>query len=247
MKISQNRAPHGVTITGITVSIIISIFSLAGCTSTDLVAKYANTAFAAVAAASLDRVAWSEEDYGWSISSPEGDQFHLSSDFSRNAATGGMADMEKPDAEFVFEASPFIAAGLDITKLPPAEGIKYELEDGKFMLHFELGSDVFAPDAKKSIEATFAEMVKYQRSRIGYHEKLDHYGIKLGNGNMFEWARDMSKNDKDIVFVLNPEPFIAAGVDPAKIQGWIFAKVEMKDDAGKTVQVDKLLKPFNLK
>jgi len=234
-------------LTGLIISIAISILSVAGCSSTDLVAKYANATFASVAAASGSRVAWSEEDYGWSITSPDGDQFHLSSDFSRNGAMGGMADMEKPDAEFAFDAAPFIAAGLDIAKLPASEGIKYEIEDGMFMLHFELGSDAFAPDAKKSIEATFAELVKHQRTRIGYHEKLDHYGIKLGNGNMFEWARDMSKNDKDIVFVLNPEPFIKAGVDPAKIQGWIFAKVEMKDDAGKTVQVDKLLKPFNLK
>jgi hypothetical protein len=57
----------------------------------------------------------------------------------------------------------------------------------------------------------------------------------------------MSKNDKDIVWVLNPEPFIAAGVDPGKIQGWVFAKVETKDDAGKTILVDRLLKPFNIK
>lgn len=247
MKFSQTGVLHAVTITGILITIAISVLSVAGCTSTDLVAKYANTTFAAVAAASGDGVAWSEEDYGWSLSSSDGDQLYLSSDFSRNASSGGMADMEKPDAEFVFDAAPFVAAGLDIAKLPPVEGIKYESENGMFMLHFELGSDVFAADAKKSIGSTFAELVKYQRSRIGYHEKLDHYGIKLGNGNMFEWARDMSKNDKDIVFVLNPEPFIAAGADPAKIQGWIFAKVEMKDDAGKTAQVDKLLKPFNLK
>ena len=64
---------------------------------------------------------------------------------------------------------------------------------------------------------------------------------------MFEWAKDMASNDKDIVFVLNPEPFIAAGVDPSKIDGWIFAKVETKDESGKTVFVDKLLKAFNLK
>jgi hypothetical protein len=115
------------------------------------------------------------------------------------------------------------------------------------MYHFELGSDGFAADAKKSIEATFAQIVKSQRARIGYHEKLDHYGIKLGGGNMLEWAKDMSKNDKDLVFVLDPAPFIAAGVDPAKIAGWAFAKVETKDDSGKTIQVDKILRPYNLK
>lgn len=228
---------------------IVTIFTLSftGCGATDVVAKVANTSFASVIAASGDRIAWSEEDFAWGLSSPDGDQVLFSSDFSRNASAGDMADMDKPDVEFVFDAAPFIAAGLDIAKLPLVEGIKYEFEDGTFMYHFELGSDKFAPNAKSSLGATFAEIVRLQRDRIGYHEKLDHYGIKLGNGNMFEWAKDMSKNDKDIVFVLNPEPFIAAGVDPSKIQGWIFAKVETKDDAGKTILVDKLLKPFNLK
>ena len=231
-------------------AVAIAAVSFAGCAATDIVAKVANTSFGAVVAASGSRVAWSDADQAWALSSPNGDQLLLSPDFSRNNAGGtsaSAADLDKPDAEFVFDAAPFVAAGLDISKLPAADGIKYELEDGKFMVHFELGADKFSPDAKRSIEATFAELVKFQRPRIGYHEKLDHYGIKLGNGNMFEWAKDMSTNDKDIVFVLNPEPFIAAGIDPSKIEGWAFAKVEMKDDAGKTVLVDKLLKPFNLK
>ena len=64
---------------------------------------------------------------------------------------------------------------------------------------------------------------------------------------MFEWAKDIAKNDKDIIWVLNPEPFIAAGVDPGKIQGWIFAKVRTTDATGETIFVDKLLKPFNIK
>jgi len=69
----------------------------------------------------------------------------------------------------------------------------------------------------------------------------------LGDGNMFEWAKNLSANDKDIVFVLAPEPFIAAGTDPAKIDGWAFAKVTVDDANGKPVQVDKILKPFNLR
>lgn len=226
-------------------AVALTAAALVGCSATDVVAKVANTSFAAVVAASGSNVAWSDEDQAWGLSSPKGDQLLLSADFSRNNA--GAVDLDKPDGEFVFDAAPFVAAGLDVAKLPATDGIKYELEDGKFMVHFELGADKFSPEAKKSIGATFAELVKFQRTRIGYHEKLDHYGIKLGNGNMFEWAKDMSTNDKDIVFVLNPEPFIAAGVDPSKIEGWAFAKVETKDDAGKAIQVDKLLKPFNLK
>jgi hypothetical protein len=221
-------------------------FGVVGCSSTDVVAKVANTSFKAVADASSGRVRWSDEDQAWTLASPAGDEVSFSSDFARNNSAAGV-DFDKPDVEFSFDAAPFIAAGLDVAKLPKVEGIKYELEDGRFMYHFELGNDNFSPDARKSLETTFAEIVRTQRARIGYHEKLDHYGIKLENGNMLEWAKDMSKNDKDLVFVLDPAPFIAAGVDPAKIQGWTFAKVETKDDAGKTIQVDKLLRPYNLK
>jgi hypothetical protein len=218
----------------------------AACSATDVVAKVANSSFKAVAEASADRVKWSEEDQAWTLASPAGDTVAFAADFSRNNS-GGQVDFDNPDVEFSFDAAPFVAAGLDIAKLPKVDGIKYELEDGMFMYHFELGSDKFAADAKKSLEATFAEIVRTHRSRIGYHEKLDHYGIKLGNGNMLEWAKDLSKNDKDLVFVLDPAPFVAAGVDPAKIAGWAYAKIETKDEAGKAIQVDKLLRAYDIK
>ncbi len=65
--------------------------------------------------------------------------------------------------------------------------------------------------------------------------------------DMSEWAKDIKTNDKDIVFVLNPQHFIDAGVDSTKVAGWVFAKVEIKDDNGKTELVDKLLKPYDFK
>jgi hypothetical protein len=96
-------------------------------------------------------------------------------------------------------------------------------------------------------------IVSKYRDSINYHTSLDHYGVKLGGGNMLEWAKDMETNgydnsaqDKDIVFVLNPEPLIAAGVDPEKVEGWAYAQVTV-DENGKTEQVWKFLKPFNLK
>ena len=88
--------------------------------------------------------------------------------------------------------------------------------------------------------------MRQHRNVIGYHGALDHYGVSIGAGNLFEWAKDLRANDKDIVFVLNPSPFIDAGVDIAGIQGWVFAKVTVDDENGKPVEVDKLLKPFNL-
>ncbi|MDR2158499.1 MAG: hypothetical protein LBP23_00355 [Treponema sp.] len=68
---------------------------------------------------------------------------------------------------------------------------------------------------------------------------LDHYGVSSGGGNLFEWA-------KDTVFVLDPAPLIAAGADPARIDGWTFAKVTVDDENGRPVQVDKVLRAFDL-
>ena len=100
--------------------------------------------------------------------------------------------------------------------------------------------------------ASYEQMVNNYRASINYHTALDHYGVKLGDGNMFEWAKDLTKNtatgtdqDKDIVFVLNPEPLIAAGVDPAKVVGWVYTQVPVEEN-GKTIQVYKFLKPFNI-
>jgi hypothetical protein len=146
------------------------------------------------------------------------------------------------DVMLVFEARPFIDAGLDVEKLPP-DIIFFE---NKIMAGTKLGDETLKYSGAITPIASYEQIVKLKRDKINYHGALDHYGIILGGGNMFEWARDMSTNDKDIVFVLNPDPFIAAGADPNGIAGWTFAKVPMDDENGKPVQVDKLLKPFNL-
>jgi len=234
-------------IAGLVLAAAAIVAAQAGCAKTDVVAKFAKTSFAALAEASKDRVAWDDEEGAWSLKSPAGDEVLVAADFSRNGAAGGMADMERPDVEFSLDAAPFLAAGLDLAKLPAAEGIKYELEEGRFMLHFELGSGAFAASAKKSLPEAFAEIVRTERPRIGYHAALDHYGIMLGGGNMLEWAKDPAKNDKDLVLVLEPGPLVAAGLDPAKVQGWAFAKVETMDDKGAKILVDKLLRPFDLR
>ena len=41
--------------------------------------------------------------------------------------------------------------------------------------------------------------------------------------------------------------FIDAGVDPAKVSGWVFAKVKTEDKDKQPIEVDKFLKPFSIK
>jgi len=81
---------------------------------------------------------------------------------------------------------------------------------------------------------------------------MDHFSISLGEGSHFNWAQDMSvnnetnsKQDRDMVFSLNPEPFISAGVDPDNIEGWSYRQVDMHI-GGKTIKVWKLIKAFDI-
>jgi hypothetical protein len=121
------------------------------------------------------------------------------------------------------------------------------------MVGTKLGSDSFGYSGEATALKAYEKIVENYRDSINYHTSLDHYGVKLGDGNMFEWARDLKTNtatgenqDKDIVFVLNPQPLIAAGVDPGKVEGWKYLQVPVEEN-GKTEQVWKLLKAFDLK
>lgn len=122
--------------------------------------------------------------------------------------------------------APFIAAGLDLNKLPDYATIESNV--------LVIKQDYKADD--------FKSFVKKYRDKVGYHEVLDHYGIDMGNGNKFEWAKDSDKNDKDIVFVLNSKPLSDAGLNVEKVEGFVYAEVEVK----KGVKEFKLLAPYDL-
>jgi hypothetical protein len=171
---------------------------------------------------------------GWSLAAPDGAARFI---WSKNYTESPLHDVM-----LELDAAPFIAAGLDPGKLP--ENFAYY--EGKIMLGTKLGQEQLRYQGEATPLASYEQIVRLKRSSIGYHGALDHYGVNLGDGNLFEWAKDMGTNDKDIVFVLNPAPFIAAGVDPSLIEGWAFAKVTVDDANGKPVEVDKILKPFNL-
>jgi hypothetical protein len=171
---------------------------------------------------------------GWSLAAPDAGARFI---WSKNYAESPLHDVM-----LEFDAAPFIDAGLDPDRLPE----NFAFYDGMIMVGTKLGEEQLKYAGEATPLASYEQIVKIKRSSVGYHAALDHYGVSLGDGNLFEWAKDMSTNDKDIVFVLNPDPFIAAGVDPSRIEGWAFAKVTVDDANGKPVVVDKILKPFNL-
>ncbi|MDR2103121.1 MAG: hypothetical protein LBP42_03345 [Treponema sp.] len=171
---------------------------------------------------------------GWSLSAPDGSVRFI---WSRNYAAS-----PRRDVMFEFDAAPFIAAGLNPEKLPD----NFVAAGDKIIVGTKLGTEQLSYQGEATPLASYEQMVKLKRNSIGYHGAMDHYGVNLGDGNLFEWAKDMHTNDKDMVFVLNPQPFINAGADPARIEGWVFTKVMVDDANGKPVEVNKILKAFNL-
>ncbi|SEV83960.1 hypothetical protein [[Clostridium] fimetarium] len=212
---------------------LLLIGSLTACAQTDVIGKVSKTSFESVLKTIPNQVKPDEMNGGWSLSAPDNSaRFIWSKDYSKSPIHDVMLE---------FDSAPFIAAGLDVNKLPA--GIVVE---DKIMLGTKLGNNELKYSGEVTPLTSFNQIVDLYRASIGYHEVLDHYGVDLGSGNKFEWSKDMSKNDKDIVFVVNPEIFIAAGVDPDKVEGWKYASVQMKDNTGKTIEVMKFLKPFNL-
>lgn len=213
---------------------LVTILGLTACDNNlDVVGDQSIKSFDAVVDIMGDKVTEDTTFGDWSLEAPDGTARLLwSQDYSKTTANDAMLELE---------AQPFLDAGLDTSKLP--EGM---LAGDKIVVGTELGSDALTYSGDATPTASYEHIVKLYRDNIKYHTALDHYGIALSNGNMFEWAKDMSTNDKDIVFVLNPQVFIDAGVDPNNVNGWVFAKVETMDDNGKKIEVDKFLKPFDL-
>lgn len=216
----------------ITLSLIL-ILSLAACSNTDVVGTESVNSFEKVLNAMENNVAEDEMNGGWALTSPDGsERFIWSKDYSSG---------QPHDLMLEFDAKPFLDAGLDVSKLPAGTVV-----EDKIMVGSNLGDDELTYDGDATPLASYEKLVELYRDRVKYHTDLDHYGVNVGDGNMFEWAKDMGTNDKDVVFVVDPKMFIDAGVDPSKVEGWVFAKVKVDDEDGKPIEVDKFLKPFSI-
>jgi hypothetical protein len=204
---------------------------------TDIIGRTAITSFKAMIDALEFPPVAEEMDKVWILTAPDGEAAFW---WRAEAKEGRMFD-----AYICFDAEPFVKAGLDMGKLP-AE-MKGMLDRGKLMVGKKLSAEPLVYDGEITPLSSFEQIVRLDRDSLGYHAALDHYGITVSDGFLVEWAKDMGKNDKDLVFVLDPKVFLDAGVDPAGVEGWTFAKVPLEDSRGRQFEADKFLKPFDLK
>jgi hypothetical protein len=209
-------------------------FSVVSCGKLDVVGTDSVRSFGELLQNTPQPVSYDEMNGGWSLSAPDKSARFV---WSRNFAESPMHDVM-----LEFDAAPFLSAGLDPSKLPDTVAFYNNM----LMVGTKLGTEQLQYNGEATPLASYEQIVKLKRQNIGYHGALDHYGINLGDGHLFEWAKNLNTNDKDMVFVLDPAPFIKAGVDPNGIESWVFAKVTVDGENGKPIQVDKILKPFDL-
>lgn len=205
---------------------------LSACQSSGAVAKDSAASFAALLTAMPDRVSPDENIGVYALEISIGsDRFLWSRDFSKSIY----------DVWLETDILPFVEAGLDTAKLP--EGMIHE---GSLILGTDLSNQPPGFEGEATPQKAFEQIAKYKRDSIKFFSSEDRYGIDLGDGHMFEWAKNLQTSEKDIVFVLDPKPFADAGADPDKIPGWTFTKAETADAKGNAVQADRLVKAFHI-
>jgi len=208
----------------------LATLSLTACAQLDVIGQKSIPSFGAVLEAAGDKVQADAAGAGWSLMAPDGTaRFVWSGDYSKSPLYDVMLELD---------AQPFVGAGLDPAKLP--EGIT--LREDRLLVGRKLGEDAPAYSGGPDPLAAYEQLVALYPDALGYHGEMDHYGVDVGGGNLFEWARDMDANQKDMVFVLNPQPLIDAGLDPSAVEGWTLAKIKMH-----MTEVERLVKPFDLK
>ncbi|HEX3018034.1 MAG TPA: hypothetical protein VHP31_09305 [Caproicibacter sp.] len=196
----------------------------AGCATTDVVQKYSKQSFSDILKADPSLVSdGKNNDYILTVDGKT--RLTVSRDYSKS----------EEDIVLSTPIQPFVNAGLDVSKL--SKGYKADGTTLSLVTNFGKGTG-----KKDTPEQALFESVTADRKALTYHQALDHYGIVL-NGGKFEFAKDYTKNDKDIVFAITAKPLRDLGVDVQKVEGWAFKT--MKDESGKNV--DLLLKPYNLK
>lgn len=179
----------------------------------------------------------------WGFALPTGEKFEWSKDMSAN----------KADFAMVLLADPLVRAGLDISKLDKNEWL-YE-PAGKDEMGVELPNRLIKPynvsdkkQASSGSEDSMRRILKADTGIVKYHEKQQHYGLKLGDGNEVQWTEKLGLNDADMIFVLKAEPLIEAGLDINKLEGsgWVF-KPASDDDMGMGANPDQIVKIYDIK
>lgn len=195
-------------------------FALSACSQTDLVAQKAIESFNELTF-HIEQNIVSGED-GYHIISPDQTETLLLGE----------------NISLLIDAKPFTDAGLKLDELP--DSIK--VVDNQLII-----SSKYQKSIDSSLSAAFEDCIWSNRKQLSYHTNHDIFELSIDGGHSFKWAKEIENSEKDMVFSLDPEPFIQAGLDTDKLEGWGLTTLDKMEAGGKITQVDKLLRIYNIK
>ncbi|NTW72006.1 MAG: hypothetical protein HGA49_07185 [Eubacteriaceae bacterium] len=232
-------------IAAVAVSTVL-VLSFAGCTRTitgDKTADEGLSAFNEIVRTYPEKKGFHEALQHWGFELPTGEKFEWSKDMSAN----------KADLAMVMLADPLVEAGLDISKLDKNEWL-YE-PAGTNEMGVDLPNRLIKPynvsDQKQTSngsEDSFRRLLKADASMITYHGEQQHYALKLGDGAEVRWTKILGLNEADMIFILDAESLVNAGLDITKLEGsgWVF-KEASEDDMGSGPSPDQIVRIYELK
>ncbi|MDO9508488.1 MAG: hypothetical protein Q7I97_03960 [Thermovirgaceae bacterium] len=146
------------------------------------------------------------------------------------SVSDGLVSVTGPDGQvfllwesgtaFLIPAGPFLEAGLDTSKLPG--NIIFDAAAGTLLI-----GDAPVRGGDNALGEIFNSFLKTKRPALGYHGAMDHFGLDVGGEGKFEWAIRPEKNDKDVVFILDPRPLERAGLRPLEVKGWALLDLDV--------------------
>ncbi len=225
----------------LTLSSVI-VLSLAACGNKDVeenITEKGINAFNEIVETYPDKKGFHDAMQHWGFEVESGEKFEWSNDMSAN----------KADFAMVVQAEPLINAGLDVEKLD--KNVWLFEEAGKDSMGMEQPALLILPYDISDTKTTSTEsdesmqaLLAADNDNLIYHEDQQHYVLNLGGTNEVIWTEELGLNDSDMVFVLDAESLIAAGLDIDKLEGsgWVFKEASDKDKTP-----DQIIKTYSLK
>ena len=134
----------------------------------------------------------------------------------------------------------FTVAGFD----PDRFGGEAAVEGTRFTIPSSNVEGVGAANTN-SVFDTFENVLRNNRHALEYHMDHDLFELHLGGGNTFRWAKDWRTNTRGMTFVLNPQPFINAGLEPENLEGWTLANINIMLGLESGQTVPRLLRNYS--
>lgn len=146
------------------------------------------------------------------------------------------------DVAIAFDIQPFIDSDIHVNKLTS----NYSIHNNELIVGLNYGKNIFSYEDEVTPLTSMEKIIENYSDKISFDSDSNQYSIDLGNGNLFIWSQDIYNSENDVMFVLNPEPLIKAGVNIEKVEGWDYSSlsdyIKSKDSDSK-----KFIKAFNIK